>query len=228
MTLNRIRAACPAWMPWPRAPRDGREWFAALVVAGVVIVSLRQIAVALAIALGCLLAAAIPVGALMIWRRRSADRAAALRAANLSYDIAQIDAMSPAGFEHAVRDLMIRDQITARHVGQRGDQAADVIGTDRLGRTLVAQCKHTTTGGRVGARVMYEVNGTAGPAHGADLAIVVTNGGFTRDARVFATRHGIHLIDRTDLARWATNGTDLHTLLGLRSPRQRADVVFET
>ena len=48
------------------------------------------------------------------------------RVSQLSYSIEQIDAMTPEEFELAVRDLMIRDQITARHVGQRGDQAADV------------------------------------------------------------------------------------------------------
>lgn len=219
VSLKRLRAACPAWVPWPRLPRDGREWLAAAVVAGVVLVSIRQIAFALGVVLGCVLLVAVPVGGLVRWRARvGARRAAALRAAQLSYRIEELDAMSPTGFELAVRDLMIRDQIRARHVGQRGDQAADVKGTDAVGRVLVVQCKHTTTGGRVGARVMYEVNGTAKPVHGADVAIVITNGGFTRDARAFADQHGIRLIDRDGLIRWAAFGGALHTLLGLKTP----------
>lgn len=80
--------------------------------------------------------------------------------------------------------LLVRDGLAARHVGQRGDKAADVIALDHATRrTVVVQCKHTTTDAKVGTRVIYEVNGTAGPAHGADLAVVATNGGFTRDAR---------------------------------------------
>lgn len=50
-------------------------------------------------------------------------RARAARLAVLRYSLAELDAMDPTAFEYAVRDLMIRDGIDARHVGQRGDQA---------------------------------------------------------------------------------------------------------
>ncbi|GAA3035623.1 hypothetical protein GCM10020000_11370 [Streptomyces olivoverticillatus] len=128
-----------------------------------------------------------------------------------------IDALSPAQFELAIRDLMIRDGIDARHVGRRGDQAADVLGKDRAGRMFVVQCKHTTIGGRVGSHVMYEVKGTAEPVHGADVAVVVTNGGFTRDARAWGERHGIHCVDRERLSEWIEDERSLARLLGVRS-----------
>ena len=123
--------------------------------------------------------------------------------------------LTPKAFELATRDLLIRDGMSARHVGQAGDQAADVIALDRAGRRVVVQCKHTSVGGRIGARVMYEVNGTAGPVHGADFAVVVTNGMFTKDARAFADRHRIGLVDRVLLERWAARGESLAELLNL-------------
>lgn len=216
VTLKQLHAALPPWIR-PRLPRGGREWAAAAVVVVAAAGIVHDLASTIIRVLAFVLPVAIPVSWLVAsWRRRRYDGAAAARAAGLSYSPAQIDAMSPTAFEHAVRDLMIRDGIAARHVGQRGDQAADVIGRDTTGRVVVVQCKHTTTESRVGSRVMYEVNGTAGPVHGADVAVVVTNGAFTRNASEFAARHGIHLIDRERLDRWASRGSSLHTLLGLR------------
>ncbi|MFK8909909.1 restriction endonuclease [Streptomyces sp. YS-3] len=61
------------------------------------------------------------------------------------------------------------------------------------------QAKHTRTGAKVGAPVLYPVNGTAGPVHGAQHAVVVTNWGFTRDARAWGARHHIHLVNREQL-----------------------------
>ncbi|AJT70173.1 hypothetical protein T261_8581 [Streptomyces lydicus] len=50
---------------------------------------------------------------------------------------------------------------------------------------IVLQAKHTNVGGKVGSAVMYQVKGTAGPVHsrGADTAVAVTHGFFTRDAK---------------------------------------------
>ncbi|WP_246203759.1 restriction endonuclease [Streptomyces tailanensis] len=150
------------------------------------------------------------------WQRRAAtERARAVRLASLRLTLEELDALDPTGFELAVRDLMVRDGIAARHVGQQGDQAADAIGKDTIGRTFVAQCKHTTSGGRVTSRVMYEVNGTAGPAHGADIAVVVTNGTFTRDARAWGDRHRVYWIDRDRLRQWAEDGASLQRTLRL-------------
>lgn len=146
-------------------------------------------------------------------RRSTLARADRHRLAGVRLALPQIDLLDPTEFEHVVRDLMIRDGVDARHVGQRGDQVADVLGRDGQGRVFVAQCKHTTTAGRVPVRVIYEVNGTARPVHKADEAIVVTNGRFTRDARIQAAKFGIHLIDRDRLRNWAQDGVSLQTML---------------
>ncbi|MEV0886584.1 restriction endonuclease [Streptomyces microflavus] len=81
--------------------------------------------------------------------------------------------------------------------------AADVLATSHDGIYIAVQCKHTRTGRNVGAATMYEVNDTAVPEHGAGVALVVTNGGFTKSALSFATRHEIRTVGRDDLAKWA-------------------------
>ncbi|MEU2509853.1 restriction endonuclease [Streptomyces sp. NPDC007863] len=150
--------------------------------------------------------------------RRRADGA---RTARLRITLPELDAMGDQEFEYALRDLLVRDGWTARKVGGGGDQAADVIGVrPSLGR-IVVQAKHTRVGGKVGSSVMYQVKGTAGPAHGADHAVVVTNGAFTRDAMSWGDRHGVRWVDRDRLHRWAHEGEALHELLGLPAGRSR-------
>ncbi|MFF2898617.1 restriction endonuclease [Streptomyces sp. NPDC057966] len=124
-------------------------------------------------------------------------------------------------FEFALRDLLVRDGWTARQVGQKGDQAADVIGQHTQRGRIVLQAKHTTVGGKVDSKVMYQVKGTAGPVHRADIAVVVTNGGFTRDAKEWGERHQVHWVDRERLRQWAHDGVPLHTLLRLPARRPR-------
>ena len=164
------------------------------------------------------LVAIVAVAGGMLAGRAAERRQAQARLARLRYTLDEIDALTPTGFELACRDLVRRDGLDARHVGGAGDQAADVIATDRGGRIVVVQCKHTTRGKNIGVTVMYEVNGTAGPSHGASIAIVATNGGFTADARDWAARHGIHLIDRGKLVRWAAHGHALHEVLRIAPP----------
>ncbi|WP_240111491.1 restriction endonuclease [Streptomyces sp. MUM 203J] len=151
-------------------------------------------------------------------RRRRADRE---RLARLRISLPELDAMSDEQFEYALRDLLVRDGWAARKAGRAGDQAADVIGVlIPLGR-IVVQAKHTRVGGKVGSSVMYQVKGTAGPAHRADHAVVVTNGLFTRDAMAWGDRHGVRWVDRDRLDRWAHQGRALHELLGLPARRSR-------
>ncbi|MCZ4103203.1 restriction endonuclease [Streptomyces sp. H39-C1] len=204
----------------PRAPRHRNERIAAGVAGffGFLIV-LQVVRAALGAVVRAwyvlpVLAAAAAAVTLVLWaRRKAAHRARALRLRDLRLTLAELDALDPTGFELAVRDLMIRDGIAARHVGQRGDQAADAVGKDPAGRVFVAQCKHTTVAGRVVSHTMYEVKGTAGPVHGADIAFVVTNGGFTRDAKTWGETHHVHWLDRDRLRLWAEHGTSLHELL---------------
>ncbi|MFE0514164.1 restriction endonuclease [Streptomyces sp. NPDC058964] len=161
-----------------------------------------------------------------LWRAVQAGRRRreqARRLARLRLTLAELDVLGDREFEYALRDLLIRDGWTARQVGRAGDQSADVIAEHtRYGR-LVVQAKHTRVGGRVGSSVMYQLKGTAGPAHGAHAAVVVTNGHVTRDAKEWGRRHRIGWVDRDRLARWAQDGIPLDQLLRLPpSLRRRA------
>ncbi|WP_395297169.1 restriction endonuclease [Kitasatospora hibisci] len=162
------------------------------------------------------LAGMAAVAAMAWWaRRRDADRVRAERLATMRLSLAGIDALGDQEFEFALRDLLIRDGWSARKVGQQGDQAADVIGQHRTLGRIVLQAKHTKVGAKVGSQVMYQVKGTAGPAHGADIAVVVTNGSFTRDAKAWGDKHAVHWVDRDRLRLWAEHGLALHDLLRL-------------
>jgi restriction system protein len=120
---------------------------------------------------------------------------------------------------------MIRDGCTARRVGQQGDQAADVIAQHPCQGRIVLQAKHTTVGGKVGSHVMYQVKGTAGPVHGADIGVVVTNGSLTRDAKAWGDKHRLYWVDRERLRQWAEHGTPLNDLLRLPAAARRRPAV---
>jgi len=155
------------------------------------------------------------IGAWRILRTVRGRRMRVRALARLRLTLAELDAMDDQAFECALRDLLVRDGWTARRVGRRGDQAADVIGQDRKRGRIVLQAKHTRVAGKVGSAVMYQVKGTAGPVHGAQIAVVVTNGSFTRDARMWGERHHVYWVDRDRLRSWAEHGTSLQDLLRL-------------
>ncbi|MGA4850278.1 restriction endonuclease [Streptomyces sp. G5(2025)] len=76
---------------------------------------------------------------------------------------------------------MRRDGCTAERIGGAGDNACDVRATDPAGRVWAIQCKHRRDGGRgsaIGVGVLQQVNGAARQVHGADIAVVLTNGRF--------------------------------------------------
>jgi restriction system protein len=210
-----------------RRPATAEEWVGAALIAGLAItVALQMLAAFIQTllsvwwALPALLASSGAGAWAWAWSRGVRARAAARRLQLLSYTMAEIDAMTPTGFEEAVRKLMIRDGITAQRVGGSNDRAADVIGRHApTGLKVVVQCKHTTTGARVPPRVIYEVNGTAGPAHAADVAVVVTNGGFSAKAHECARKFRMALIDRDVLDRWAGQGASLVEILALGNVR---------
>ncbi|MGI5372701.1 restriction endonuclease [Streptomyces sp. CA-251387] len=218
-----------------RAPRGRSEQLAAAAVAAAAgwgllqaVTALGQLAARLWPVLAVLAAAGAGYG---LWRIRRAGRIRRVRAqmlARLHITLDQFDAMNDRQFEQALRDVLVRDGWRARQVGRAGDQGADVIADHpALGR-LVVQAKHTTTAAKVGSPVLYQLKGTAGPVHGAHLAVVITNGHLTRDAKSWGERHQIHWVDRDRLRQWAEHGTPLHELLrltartGRRSPRARA------
>ncbi|MBO2461493.1 restriction endonuclease [Actinomadura violacea] len=212
-----------------RRPRTVQDWIGAALLTvfavAVAVQLLGQLLRAL-VATWWVIPALLVAGGAVWWTRGRARSLRALvqaqRRADLTLPLAEIDVLDPQEFEVAVADLMMRDKITAWRVGGSDDQAADVIGLHAAtGTRIVVQCKHTTRAANVGAPVIYQVNGTAGPAHRADVAVVVTNGGFTPSARRNAEQFRIALLGRAELERWAAHGISLPELLGLGTGRGR-------
>lgn len=173
--------------------------------------------------LGFVLAAA--AGAGWLHRRQQQARWEAVRAQGLRYGLAQLDALHHAQFEDAVRDLMRRDGCQdAQRVGGGGDLGADVKATDPYGRRWVIQCKHRRNGAQgsaVGTPDLQVLNGTARQVHGADVAVIVTNGRVTGPAVTFARQQRLHVVDRQTLAAWASGSRPLWELLRAVPPPRR-------
>ncbi|MFJ4091413.1 restriction endonuclease [Kitasatospora sp. NPDC089913] len=134
-----------------------------------------------------------------------------------------LDRLTPDAFEYAVRDLLERDGCRARKVGGTNDRGVDVLAEDPTGRRWAVQCKHKRdpVGGRpVGVGVLYALAGTYRRSHGAHVAVVVTNGRFSREALKWGAEQGILLVDRPSLARWAGGGDPLREVLS-RVPEPR-------
>ncbi|MFE8978548.1 restriction endonuclease [Streptomyces cyaneofuscatus] len=166
------------------------------------------------IVLGAAAAAGGAVWGHRLQQQRAWDR---VRQQALRYGLPQLDALHHRDFEYAIRDLMLRDGCAdARQIGGAGDNGADVLATDPLGRTWVIQAKHRRDGDRgsaVGTPDLQRVNGTARQLYGADVVLVVTNGRFSTRCAPLAAQLHMHLADRRVLATWASGGRPLWELL---------------
>ncbi|MFI2206757.1 restriction endonuclease [Streptomyces sp. NPDC020192] len=176
--------------------------------------------------------AVVGVGAVLavggwLYQRQQRARWEAARAQGLRYALPQLDALHHTRFEDAVRDLMRRDGCQdAVRVGGRGDLGADVKATDPYGRLWVIQCKHRrngSAGSAVGTPDLQVLNGTARQVHGADIAVIVTNGRVTAPAVDFAKRQRLHVVDRRTLGVWASGSRPLWELLRAVPPPRRPD-----
>ncbi|MFC3236928.1 restriction endonuclease [Streptomyces nitrosporeus] len=166
------------------------------------------------VVLGALAAVGTAVRVHRYRRQQAWDR---VRQQALRYGLPQLDALHHRDFEYAIRDLMLRDGCAdARQIGGAGDNGADVLATDPLGRTWVIQAKHRKDGDRgsaVGTPDLQRVNGTARQLYGADIVLVVTNGRFSTRCAPLAQQLRMHLADRRILAAWASGGRPLWELL---------------
>ncbi|MFJ6250669.1 MULTISPECIES: restriction endonuclease [unclassified Streptomyces] len=123
--------------------------------------------------------------------------------------------LDPLQFEEYVAELCRRDGCTdVRRVGAANDLGADVIGRLPDGRKLVVQCKRYAKHRTVGSPDLQKFNGTARSEHGADVPLFVASCKFTKQARAFAARHGLVLVD-VDLLGFWNSGTALTSLLDL-------------
>lgn len=173
-----------------------------------------------------LLLLAALAGAGWVHSRRQRARWEAVRAQGLRYGLPQLDALHHSRFEDAIRDLMRRDGCRdAARVGGRGDLGADVKATDPYGRRWVIQCKHRRNGAQgsaVGTPDLQVLNGTARQVHGADVAVIVTNGRVTGPAVDFAKQQRLHVVDRETLSVWAAGSRPLWELLRAVPPPRRS------
>ncbi|MFF9049409.1 restriction endonuclease [Streptomyces parvulus] len=164
-------------------------------------------------------------GAGWLYHRQQRAQWEAVRAQGLRYGLPQLDALHYSRFEDAVRELMHRDGCRdAQRVGGRGDLGADVKATDPYGRRWVIQCKHRRHGAQgspVGTPDLQVLNGTARQVHGADVAVIVTNGRVTGPAVTFARQQRLHVVDRQTLAVWASGSRPLWELLRAVPPPRR-------
>lgn len=214
----------PARRPRPRRAgrRDDVSWFVCAVVAFLVLSAVAAALRWLAANWWVLVVGTLAAGgaaAAVVRARVLAAREHRLRAARLRLALSGpggLDHMKPDAFEFAVRDLFERDGCRARKVGRANDQSVDVLAEDPMGRRWAVQCKHKQDplGGRpVGVGVLYALAGTYQRSHHAHVAVVVTNGRFSRDAHRWGAEHGVHLVDRTALARWAAGSRPLWNVL---------------
>ncbi|RZU46570.1 restriction system protein [Krasilnikovia cinnamomea] len=129
--------------------------------------------------------------------------AAARRMAEHERDVAVTDHMSGAEFEQFVARLLRVSGYRGVSVsGGAGDMGADVIARTPDGRRLVVQCKRFA--GNLGSPHVQRFAGTARDIHRADVALLVTTGRPTAQAREVARRCRITLVDRPELARWVS------------------------
>ncbi|MEL5957545.1 restriction endonuclease [Streptomyces sp. CLV115] len=150
---------------------------------------------------------AVLAGGVWLHQKQQRARWEAVRTQGQRYGLAQLDGLHHSRFEDAVRDLMHRDGCQdALRVGGAGGLGADVKATDPYGRPWVIQCKHRRNGlagSAVGTTDLQVLNGTARQVHGADIAVIVTNGRVTAPAVTFAKQQRLHVVDRHTLAAWA-------------------------
>ncbi|XQE83147.1 restriction endonuclease [Streptomyces microflavus] len=116
-------------------------------------------------------------------------------------------ALDPYAFEEAVAELCRRDGCAdAEVVGGAGDLGADVLATTPDGRRLVVQCKRYGPDNRAGSQELQRFGGTCYAVHGADIALVVSTGGFTDPALDYAEQCAILCYGPEELAAWSEGG----------------------
>lgn len=189
-----------------RLPSCGSVLLAAVVGAAAVWVAIRAV-VAWVTGHPAAIAAVVAVAALGgTGLSRLTARTTARRVQHVN-TVREYITLSPDEFEQAVADLCRRDGCTGvRVVGGTGDLAADVLATTPDGRRLLIQCKRYAPDRNVGSPEVQRVGGTYQVVHHAELAVVVTTGGYTPAARAYAAQAGIRLIDADQLAAWARGG----------------------
>lgn len=130
------------------------------------------------------------------FRRRLGDRALARATAG---GAAAIATTSPTEFELMVGSALRASGFTVTNQTLPGPDGGVDLVVSKDGKKFLVQCKHWQSKS-VGVEIIREIKGVVA-TRGAGGGIVVTSSRFTNDAREFAGRSGILLIDGRDLER---------------------------
>ena len=107
---------------------------------------------------------------------------------------------TPTEFEETVADLLRQQGFRGvRRTGGAGDLTADIVARDRSNRLVVIQCKRYAPGKPVGSKELQTFIGMQRIHHEADYGLYVTTSAYTAPARALADRHGITLVEGSDL-----------------------------
>ena len=116
--------------------------------------------------------------------------------------LAEILKLSPAQFEEGVADLLQRlGYRSVQRVGRSGDLGVDITCQDKDDRSVAIQCKKYDPESRKisSPDIRNFFGGMQSVEYKADKGLFVTTSEFTGDAREFAKRNDITLIDGNDL-----------------------------
>lgn len=211
--------------------QQGPEWWevapafaAVLAVLGVPLAGLGWLWSRVGWWAALLAAAALVYGAGAAVRSRRAVLARRRRRARC-FSLAEIDASDDRGFRAIVGRLLLRDGWTQVRGVRIGRAVVHLVGTGPDGRQIGVAFERGTGGG--GRAALRPVGGTpqlpTATALGVrPLFLVVSSGTFAGDRVVWAARHGVRLVDRALLQRWAA-GEDLAVLLDLGLDHVQAD-----
>lgn len=137
-------------------------------------------------------------------RRERERQEAQARRLELLRHIGTMLMLTPTEFEQCVASVLIANGWQqVRVIGGPGDLSADILGTDPNGMTFTVQCKRYDTRQPVGSQVVQTTLGMASLQHRTDRAMIVTTSTFTKPALELARRHGVQLIDGSELVRMA-------------------------
>ncbi|MDQ1832831.1 restriction endonuclease [Massilia scottii] len=121
----------------------------------------------------------------------------AVAAANDSGSVPELIANDASGQEYEMlcTKLLNENVWDARMTALTGDQGADIVAT-KNGTKLVVQCKYYT--GNVGNDAVQQV-AAARIYYAADIAVVVSNAGYTKSARQLAKSLNVRLIHHDEI-----------------------------
>ena len=109
--------------------------------------------------------------------------------------------MSPSQFEKSVAGVLARYGYRLRVTGGAGDLAADLVGTDPDGHSVVVQCKRYAPGQYIGSPDIQKFIGMGRIHHAAKVLVFVTTSEYSAPARGLAGKHDVVLVSGNDLVR---------------------------